>query len=391
VLVYATGGAAWLHVESTSTCSTNPNEGNCRPGLFSPSVIAHETTRTGWTIGGGVEAALWSNWIARGEYRYADFGTITNTDTRIGPAAHSFTYDLAVKTHTALLGLAYKFGDPVTTAAASAMPVKSPVLKAPATVASWSGLYAGAGLGVRSTQTDMTVTDFSFDGGLNNLRASCAISVALGGCVTGAPLNDTAFRFSPYVGLNWHAAPYWVLGLEGDFGWARKSTTFNGASYPAINFMSGLPVDSFSVRTTWDASARGRVGYLVTPGVLVYATGGAAWLRVEATSNCGPETAGFGGAPCANGDLPNRITHSVTKTGWTIGGGIEAGLWSNWIARAEYRYADYGTITNTDFRTGGFGIVPGLTVTYDLAIRTHTAMLGLAYKLDWLGPVVAKY
>ena len=34
---------------------------------------------------------------------------------------------------------------------------------------------------------------------------------------------------------------------------------------------------------------------------------------------------------------------------------------------------------------------PGVqeAVSYDVAVRTHTVTFGLAYKLDWAGPVVA--
>jgi outer membrane immunogenic protein len=61
-----------------------------------------------------------SHWIVRGEYRYADFGTVTNTDTRFCPAGvctgagpsvtQVASYDLDPKTHTVTFGLAYKFG-----------------------------------------------------------------------------------------------------------------------------------------------------------------------------------------------------------------------------------------------------------------------------------------
>ena len=33
----------------------------------------------------------------------------------------------------------------------------------------------------------------------------------------------------------------------------------------------------------WDAGLRGRLGYLVTPWIMVFGTGGVAWQRVEAT------------------------------------------------------------------------------------------------------------
>jgi outer membrane immunogenic protein len=378
VLLYATGGAAWLHVESTSNCSTGFA---CGAGGLSPAVITDARTKTGWTVGGGLEAMLWANWIARAEYRYADFGTISHTDTRIDAGvAEVVSYDVRVRTHTATFGLAYKFDGSAPTAATA--PVKAPVYKAPpaVAVASWTGLYAGLGVGTRSTRTEATVTNFTFSAGAS-LAGTCAAFAPFGGCLTSQPLNDTAFRLSPYLGLNWQVAPQWVLGVEADWGVADKTTTLAGVSYPVSGFMSGLATETFSVKTTWDASARGRVGFLTSPSVLVYATGGATWLHVESTGSCNA-------LPACPGFAPVTITNSHTKTGWTVGGGLEAMLWGNWIARGEYRYADFGTISNTDVRTLGPNV---FTVNYDLRVKTHLATFGLAYKFDWSKPVVAKY
>jgi outer membrane immunogenic protein len=393
VLAYVTGGGAWLHVETISNCGTTPGTGlPCTPDPngFSPAVITYSQTLSGWTLGGGLEAALWPNWVARAEYRYADFGsfTVTDTRTRASGALSPFTatYDVKVKTHTALFGLAYKFGDPlITEQAASGYPL---VTKAPRpAVASWSGFYLGAGAGVRSTRTAAAVTSFVV-AGVEILPAACAGFNSIGGCVTSEPINDSAFRFSPYAGFNWQFAPQWLVGVEGDVGFANKSTTLSGMTYPLSGFMNGDALNSFSVKTTWDASARARFGYLVNPTVLIYATGGAAWLRVESTSTCNNDP---NNGICAAA-TPTAITQATTKLGWTVGGGIEAILWQNWVARGEYRYADFGTITNTDTRTNP-PIAGGSprTLTYDLSVRSHTAMLGLAYKFDWGAPVVAKY
>ena len=66
-------------------------------------------------IGAGIETMLWRNWIVRGEYRYADFGTISNTDTRTCtspgcvPSSFAITDTLRLKTQTATFGIAYKF------------------------------------------------------------------------------------------------------------------------------------------------------------------------------------------------------------------------------------------------------------------------------------------
>ena len=44
----------------------------------------------------------------------------------------------------------------------------------------------------------------------------------------------------------------------------------------------------------------------------------------------------------ADGCVPGPVTATATTTltGWTAGGGIEAGFWGNWLVRGEYRYAD---------------------------------------------------
>jgi len=93
-LVYATGGAAWLELRSTSTCSpivstspvgilSNCAGGNYFTGTLGPSVISHDVTKVGWTIGGGIETRVLStNWTARAEYRYSDYGTASFTDVR---------------------------------------------------------------------------------------------------------------------------------------------------------------------------------------------------------------------------------------------------------------------------------------------------------------------
>jgi outer membrane immunogenic protein len=176
------------------------------------------------------------------------------------------------------------------------------------------------------------VTGFT-DSGVDQLAIICA---SPGGCIPGEPLNDTAFRFSPYVGFNWQLAPQWVVGVEVDRGSAGKTTTLLGLNHPGSTLIAEIAADRFNVRTTWDASARGRIGFLADPAVLIYATGGAAWLHVESTSTCNTLVNG-NCSPFPSG--PAVITDSKTKTGWTVGGGIEAMLWANWIARGEYRHA----------------------------------------------------
>jgi outer membrane immunogenic protein len=140
----------------------------------------------------------------------------------------------------------------------------------------------------------------------------------------------------------------------------------------------------------WDASARARVGYLVTPSVLFYGTGGVAWQAIQASGFCqhsaaDPQCTGAVGRPF------DTETNSKVLTGWTVGGGVEAKIYGNWLLQGEYRYSNFGTFNGVlPFNSSG---APAGTdyVRYNLSVNTHIATVGLAYKFDWGGPVVARY
>jgi outer membrane immunogenic protein len=230
----------------------------------------------------------------------------------------------------------------VQAASAADMSTKAPAY-APVAVYNWTGFYVGASVGGQWLHYDATVTVPPAGGVVGATRSQNTASVRAGG----------------YAGYNWQIAPMWVVGLEGDYAWGNNSQT--------TAFFPGAPVanvgDSTTAKQKWDASARVRAGYLLTPAWLLYATGGAAWEGIDATANCSAATCG---AVLAQ-------TNSTTRSGWTVGGGIEYMFARNWIARAEYRYADYGTWTSTFF-TG----VPATTIA--TKITANTAYAGIAYK-----------
>jgi outer membrane immunogenic protein len=57
-------------------------------------------------------------------------------------------------------------------------------------------------------------------------------------------------------------------------------------------------------------------------------------------------------------------------------------LGGHWLARAEYRYADYGHSSFTTARTGIDRDVNPTVDVFDVALRTHTVNFGLAYKFE---------
>jgi outer membrane immunogenic protein len=353
-LAYATGGVAWQHYDVTSTCGCT--------GIvnLTPKVLSDSTTKAGWTVGGGLETVLWGNWLARAEYRYADFGTSSLHVARAGNIENAaFTssdnVDVRLRTHTATFGLAYKFGEPIVGDGVGAF--GSGV---PANVSTWSGLYAGLALGARASQGELTTTSVIF-----------GHPIDLAGFNTSQSVDGTGFRGSPYLGFNWQFMPRWLVGIEGDAGFANQTTTLSGNFSPLLR--TALASDSTSMKTTWDASLRGRIGILLTPATLAYATGGVAWQHYEVSSTCVSDT-------CASiGASPAGVANSTTKAGWTLGGGLETALWHHWLARAEYRYADFGSESFAMARTGTIGPIVD---NYDVRLRAHTLNFGLAYKFN---------
>jgi outer membrane immunogenic protein len=245
---------------------------------------------------------------------------------------------------------------------------KAPVIPA----ASWTGFYLGAGVGLRSTNVNEQTLSAT-EGGSSLMTAVECQTLLCGGA---QPLDNTAFRFAPYFGYNWQVLPQWLVGLEGDVGFGSRTSTYNGVPLPGAGLFNGegnVAGDSFTVKSSWDASARARVGYLVTPGFLIYATGGPAWQQVEATSTCGANNFFV----CGTGFFAPTVTDSTTKLGWTIGGGIETLAWGHWLVRGELRYSDFGAISNTDIRSASFGT---LITNYKLNLTTETGLIGAAYK-----------
>jgi outer membrane immunogenic protein len=69
-LLYVTGGGAWMGIEQSLTSAGG--------------TVSTDKTLSGWTIGGGIEAAMGNNWSTKTEYLFVDLG---NGDTLAGVGA----------------------------------------------------------------------------------------------------------------------------------------------------------------------------------------------------------------------------------------------------------------------------------------------------------------
>jgi outer membrane immunogenic protein len=164
---------------------------------------------------------------------------------------------------------------------------------------SWTGFYLGAGIGYGATEIDFN--------GQND-----------GDGILGTVV----------MGYDRQFAPRWVAGVFADFDFSDISVN-----------VGGLNVDQ-----TYSWSIGARLGTLVTPKTLLYATGGYTQTELE-------------------GNLEG------TADGYFVGGGLEHMLRDNWTLKLEYRYSEF----EADVEQGG-------VVTGDAELTSHSARLVLSYK-----------
>jgi outer membrane immunogenic protein len=109
-LLYITGGGAVTNLQGNFAFVDNFAAAT-ESGAFN-------TTKLGWTAGGGIEWAMASGWSAKAEYLFVSFPTVTTTSTNLnsglGPSpANVFTHSADLDAHIVRFGLNYKFGGPV--------------------------------------------------------------------------------------------------------------------------------------------------------------------------------------------------------------------------------------------------------------------------------------
>ena len=104
-MAYATGGYAFGHFEHVNDArgAFGGNTGILRPA-------AHDEVRHGWTVGGGLEYAVWDNWTVRAEYRFTDYGEKSYPEFDIGGGTTNIAHHVDLTMQQVLLGITYKFG-----------------------------------------------------------------------------------------------------------------------------------------------------------------------------------------------------------------------------------------------------------------------------------------
>ncbi|MGO3927209.1 outer membrane beta-barrel protein [Rhodopseudomonas pseudopalustris] len=242
---------------------------------------------------------------------------------------NDFIADQALRTetreHLFRVGVNYRFG--------------GNGLYAPVPAANWAGFYLGGNFGGATGRDRTTAT--------------------VGGATDSFTLSPDGFIGGGQIGYNWQAAN-WVFGLETDFQGSTQRDNRTAVLGPTVFYDAKLP---------WFGTVRGRVGYSVG-STLFYGTGGYAYGSVKTN------------IVTAN----SNETFSKTKSGWTVGAGMEAPftllglLGPNWTAKTEYLYVDLGS--TTDLFDGGNGV-------NTTKVTEHVFRTGINYHFN--SPVIAKY
>jgi outer membrane immunogenic protein len=177
----------------------------------------------------------------------------------------------------------------------------------------WTGFYLGGalGYGFGDGSASGDIGTFSFD--------------------------QSGFLGSVYAGYNWQLGRS-VLGIEADVGTGDFGTSDDNA-------VGGLQSSLNAMGTL-----RARYGYLLTPALLVYGTGGLAWADMDFK-------------------VVGDSTQSETFFGWAYGGGAELAVSDSITLRLEYLFTDLDSERVVHAAT---------TNTYDPSFNTVRA--GISFK-----------
>jgi len=211
-----------------------------------------------------------------------------------------------------------------------------PVYVPPAPVFTWTGFYIGVEGG----------------GDFRNFHDNW----------TGYGIYKDAGLVGGVLGYNWQFNQF-VLGLEGDAAavlGGDRAYTYNGTE-----------IYNNTLNSTYAAAIRGRLGFAAWDRALLYVAGGVAFGDVKV----GYYAPGY----------YNAASYTTSRTGWTIGAGVDYAFTPNWITRIEYRYVDLGT--------GGYYNY-GAFVNDGIQVTSNQVMAAVMYKFGGPAaaePVLAKY
>jgi outer membrane immunogenic protein len=228
---------------------------------------------------------------------------------------------------------------------------------APSPTFNWTGPYVGLHLGYGWGNADTNFYPLPDAGtfGMSPAKLSPSPNGVQGGIQAGYNYQMGCF----------------VAGIEADFSGSGMSDT---KTFSPIIGTSGAPIPGGGALTShesinWFGTLRPRLGFTVTPSVLVYGTGGLAYGNVSSS---------------ANTDLRPLLpivypaSSSSTQVGWTAGGGVEWAISKCWTVKAEYLYMDLGS--QSAVGNPNMPLSPAIQVGYKWNTTANILSFGVNYK-----------
>lgn len=265
---------------------------------------------------------------------------------------------------------------------------------------SWSGVYAGlnAGynFGTNSNVLSQNVgTPWTFALGGVPVSQSAG-PIAMNGFASN---TQSGFIGGAQIGYNYQWGSNLVVGFEADIqgaGIRGASHSVGAAAFGGLINSEGssTAAGSTAVQGGVDylGTARGRIGFLATPALMIFGTGGlaygGAWANVAQSATDLLNSEGAGTGVWIGGGRQSQLL-----TGWTAGGGVEWMFMPNWSLKGEASYWDLGRM---NVQTATIGVSPSLNEFANglgygrtsVAFSGVQAKLGVNYHFNWGSDVV---
>ena len=215
---------------------------------------------------------------------------------------------------------------PVRHVAPAPVPVVAPM--------TWSGCYVGGNLG--------------------GAFGSASISGAAGT----VSADGFGFAGGGQVGCDYEFTSGWVVGFRNMFDGTSNSRSATLATGPLVN-------DVVNFNNQWFDLLTGRLGYSWTPAWLVYFQGGGAWAHTSANITAAGVQIG---------------QTSATRSGWTVGGGVEWMFAPHWSAFLEGNYMDFGSTSGTALTPGVGSVCAAPGCGFSAKATSGNVLVGVNYR-----------
>ena len=224
-----------------------------------------------------------------------------------------------------------------------------PIFAQPPASPTWTGFYLGANAGYTWGADPVSSTGAAVYANPIDPVGAGAIAGGLAALGTySLPMSNGGFIGGGQIGYNFQFASSFVAGIEADIQGIDedRGTTTRAAATSLAPF--GFPAESYSGTVTaarsldYLGTVRGRLGFLVMPNLLAYATGGLAYGGVHVRNSISAQE--FVGTVIYP-PISSNNDFSSTRAGWAAGAGLEWMLAPHWSLKAEYLYYNLGSVT----------------------------------------------